>query len=81
MLLLLAEQALIADWRSEVLGVSLDQFLAASRTGSLIILFLGLPDSHDLPRTQRSIRAVLLAISSETRAENRRLRRLFLAGP
>ena len=78
-LVLLAEQALISDWRSEILGLELNQLFGAARSGSLIILFLGLPDTLELPRVQRSIRAILLAISAETAAERERLRRLYFA--
>ena len=76
-LLLLSEGVLVTDWRSFILGADLCQLLAASRTGSF--LFLGLPSSYDLPRVQRPIRAVLLAISAEAAADARRLRRLYLA--
>ena len=78
-LLLLSEGVLVTDWRSFILGADLCQLLAATRTGSLILLFLGLPSSYDLPRVQRPIRAVLLAISAEAAADARRLRRLYLA--
>ena len=77
-LLLLAEQALISDWRSEILGRGLNHLFGAARTGSLIILFLGLSETSELPRVQRSIRAILLAISDQTAHDRRRLRRLYI---
>ena len=78
-LLLLAEGELVTDWRSSILGADLGQLLAATRAGSLILLFLGLPSSGELPRVQRPIRAILLAISAEAANDARRLRRLYLA--
>ena len=78
-LLLLAEGVLVTDWRSSILGADLGQLLAATRTGSLILLFLGLPSSYELPRVQRPIRAILLAISADAANDARRLRRLYLA--
>ena len=78
-LLLLAEGVLVTDWRSSILGPDLGQLLAATRTGSLILLFLGLPSSQELPRVQRPIRAILLAISADAANDARRLRRLYLA--
>ena len=77
-LLLLAEGVLVTDWRSSILG-ALGQLRAATRTGSLILLFLGLPSSYELPRVQRPIRAILLAISADAANDARRLRRLYLA--
>ena len=79
LLLLLSEGVLVTDWRSFILGADLCQLLAATRTGSLILLFLGLPSSYELPRVQRPIRAILLAISAEAADDARRLRRLYLA--
>ena len=78
-LLLLAEGVLVTDWRSSILGADLGQLRAATRTGSLILLFLGLPSSYELPRVQRPIRAILLAISADAANDARRLRRLYLA--
>ena len=60
-LLLLAEGELVTGWRSSILGADLYQLLAATRTCSLILLFLGLPESYELPRVQRPIRAILFA--------------------
>ena len=78
-LLLLAEGELVTDWRSSILGADLCQLLAATRTCSLILLFLGLPASSELPRVQRPIRAILLAVSADAADNARRLRRLYLA--
>ena len=61
------------------LGADLYQLLAATRTCSLILLFLGLPESYELPRVQRPIRAILFAVSADAADNARRLRRRYLA--
>ena len=78
-LLLLAEGELVTGWRSSILGADLYQLLAATRTCSLILLFLGLPESYELPRVQRPIRAILFAVSADAADNARRLRRRYLA--
>ena len=80
-LVLLGEAALFTDWRSHILEPTLSHLLGASRSGSLLILFLGLPCSDALALVQRSIRAILQAISAQAAAEARRLRRLYLGQP
>ena len=78
-LLLLAEGEQVSDWRSTILAPALPELLGATRTSSLVLLFLGLDETFQLQSAHRSVRAVLFATSASAADDARRLRRLYLA--
>ena len=78
-LLLLVEGEQVSDWRSAILAPTLPELLGATRTSSLVLLFLGLDETFDLYSVHRSVSVTFASISASAADDARRLRRLYLA--